>query len=221
MHLINKRSSIKLLPLIILIAFLVGCSDNPNKLPTSNATLQDNVYNNTFFGFNITIPNGWYSVNKETMAAISDRGKDMIAGEDKNLEASIEAAQKNVFNLFQAFEVAPGTPIEFFNSNISCVAERVGYLPGIKTGKDYLLNAKQLMESGQIKIMFSEEINSFNVAGKDFYILSGVVPVATKEIKLEMYATFIDDFILAFAVNYLDSNQQKATQESINSINFY
>jgi len=215
----NPISS-KFLILIIIISVLISCSGNSKDLP-SEATFKDNIYNNKFFRFQFTLPEGWHIANKETMDSISETGKEIIAGDDENLEKSIEVAQKNIYNLIQAFQVAPGTPLDYYNSNISCIAEKVSQFPGIKSGKDYLLNAKQLINFGQLKFTIDDKIQKVSISGMDFYNMNTFITIMDYEIKQEYYALYQDDFILAFVIGYSGLEQQEVMHKIINKIKFY
>jgi len=217
---IKKQTVRKTLFLVLTLILLTNCSENST--PSGGDSTSDaNIYDNKYFSFQIKIPDNWFSTDEKTMAEIGEAGKDMLAGDDKNMRAGIEAAQKNVYNLFQAFQVAPGTPGDFYNSNISCVAERVSNTPGIKSGADYLLNAKKLLQSGQMEIYFDDEIIKQTISGRDFYILSATIPVQGTNVKQKYYTTLEKGFILAFVASYVGNEQQEIIQNTMSSINFY
>jgi hypothetical protein len=72
----------------------------------------------------------------------------MMAGDDKNMKAMVNAAQQKTTPLFSFFEVPPGTPGKP-NSNIIAIAEDIKGAPGVKTGCDYLTLAKNLSAKSQ------------------------------------------------------------------------
>lgn len=220
MHLHSNPIATRAFLLIATLFLLVSCNVGTMPLPT-DSTFIDNQYDNTYFKFKVEIPHTWYSADEETMRAISNVGKDMLFGDDKNMEASINAAQKNTYRLLQIFMVAPGTPIDYYNSNISFVAERVKHLPGIKTGKDYLLNSKQVLNSGQVHFVIDEEIHKRNIGGQNFYCMNTSIVLMNQEIEQTYFAMYRDGIILAFVVSYSGEEQKATIEKSINSISFY
>lgn len=206
---------------LLTVAFLFlnqACSKKTAPQP-DDGQITNNLYKNTFFNFQLQLPNQWYSADQTTMNAIGDRGRDVIAGDDKNMEASLKAAQKNTYNLFMASKVAPGTPIEF-NPSITCVAERTSTAPGVKTGKDYLFHVKNILNNGQFKVTFNEDIVPRNIGGKEFFILKAEISLMKQTIKQEYYATMLNGFALAFVANYSGDEEYSLIQQSINSMQF-
>ncbi len=220
MTFINRKRLVRSVFIPAIIALLAGCSEKPELLP-NEATVTNNLYDNQFFRFQINIPQNWHFASEEAMKEVADSGKEMIAGDDENMKASLKALEKNVYNLFQVFAVAPGTPVQFYNSNMSCVAEKVGHLPGIKTGREYLLNVKEMLNSGKVTVIFDKEIQQRSLGGRGFYCMKAAVPVMGKEIKQQYFATKHDDFILGIVVSFFGSRDEATIQQALNSINFY
>ena len=90
----------------------------------------------------ITIPSDWSIQDNQAKQQIASAGQKMLSGDDKNLQAIVKASELQSLNLFIIFEHPLGTPVPF-NLNISCVAERVSHMPGIREGKDYHFHAKK------------------------------------------------------------------------------
>ncbi|MBU0729066.1 MAG: hypothetical protein KKE17_01280 [Proteobacteria bacterium] len=214
------QSTIRFFLFILLLLLFSGCSEKPAGSPDT-ATLVGNVYDNTYFKFKIELPENWYTVDQETMKAIAKTGQDIIAGDDKNMEASLQAAEKNVYNLFQTFMVAPGTPVDFFNPSITGVAEKVSHLPGIKTGKEYLQNVKMLLNSGQINIDIDEEIQQIDLDGREFYRLNAVLLLGGKTIQQKYYTAIINRHALGFVISYAGTDQYEPLERAIEAITFY
>src|SRR5204863_6276705 len=100
------------------------------------------VYTNKYFEFTIAIPKDWQVQDNETQKELMNQGENLISGDDKNLKAMIDASELNTLNLISIFHYPVGAAVESNPSFIS-IAEKVEHYPGIKTGKDYLLNAKK------------------------------------------------------------------------------
>jgi hypothetical protein len=159
----KRNSSILIIALFAVIAIYSGC-DQKAADKIGYGTLENGIYRNEYFNMTVTLPKDWYALDDESRKALMQKGKKMIAGQDKNLEAALDASELNNINLLVVYKYPPGTPVTF-NPSLACVAEKVGHLPGIKTGSDYLYHAKKLMERSQLKYDFAENIYSEKIGG--------------------------------------------------------
>lgn len=80
----------------------------------------------------------------------------MFAGDNENLQAVINAADVNSVNLLFVFQHEVGTNVEF-NPNFIVVAENLSHSPGIKNGRDYLVQAKKFLKQTQIQYAYIDE----------------------------------------------------------------
>ena len=78
-------------------------------------------------------PDGWYAQNEEEAVAVQKQGGKMLAGNDKNLKAVLDASQDTTSQLFGFFEVPPGTPGKL-NPNVLSAAENIKAAPGVPGG---------------------------------------------------------------------------------------
>ena len=108
--------------------------------------VQEGTYINSGLGFTFKYPQGWTVHGKETDDRIRELGKEKAAAEGAMSKAALEASLKQTHSLLTVFRHPIGTPGVGFNPGILVLAERVSHAPGVKTGKDFLLNVRELMQ---------------------------------------------------------------------------
>jgi len=177
------------------------------------------IYSNKYFGFSLMVPDNWYALDKNGMVAVSEEGSRMVAGDDKNLKAAVKAGEKNTVNLIMAYEHPPGKPVDF-NPSIGCVAEKVSHLPGLKSGRDYLLNMKRFMRMSQVRMSFAEEIEAVDIDGVEFDLLYAEASVGPMTVSQEYYTSIRKGYALSFVISYIDDEQHSNLQETLDSVRF-
>lgn len=172
------------------------------------------VYHNDYLGFAITLASDWSIQDQQMTQQMIRTGEKIIAGNDENLQAALEASESRNLNLFMAFKYPYGSPVPY-NPSINAVAESVSHAPGIKTGADYLFHARRLLESGQVKFSFPREVYAEKLAGADFHVMTAETNVPpAPSVKQEYYATVRKGYVLLLILSY-STEQEKADLRSI------
>lgn len=177
------------------------------------------VYVNEYFNMSISVPKGWAVQSQAAIEEISDRGGDLIAGEDKNLQLAIKEAEKQTVNLFAFFKYEQGSPVEF-NPSIIAVAERVTYMPGIKRGSDYLFHVKRILQAGQVRYTFPQETYTKEISGVSFDVMPAEISMGAMTVSQEYYATRIKGYVLSFVLTYSSELEIKELTQLIDKIEF-
>jgi hypothetical protein len=131
-------------------------------------TFEGSMYRNKYLGFRLWIPPEWSIQDRQAQKDITDKGVQVVAGDNKNMQAALRAGEAQTLNLVMAFKHPRGAPVAF-NPVIACTAELVSHLPGIRTGGDYLFHVKRLLEASQVKYSFVREVSMETMAGVEFY----------------------------------------------------
>lgn len=156
----------KRIPLTLSIILLLCCYANAQVDHAGVAS--DGVYINYDFGFSYKFPKDWVVHGDATKERIREIGKEK-AVESGVSRASIEVALKNTYQLLTVFRHPVGTPGLTFNPAILVIAEKVSHAPGIKNGKDYLLNGRaQILKAGTHQVLLKEP-REYNFAGAQFF----------------------------------------------------
>ncbi|MEO0541867.1 MAG: hypothetical protein AAFZ80_13535, partial [Cyanobacteria bacterium P01_A01_bin.105] len=136
--------------------------------PDSGEATEDR-YTNDFFGFTVAYPPDWAVASDETAEELQEMGSDIVAGDDATLQASIEAAEQNTYQLLMVSEQPVGTPVTTFNPNVVVMAEKVSHLPGIASGAEYLANVSILLTQTELPYEAKGEPYEVEIGGRTFH----------------------------------------------------
>jgi len=196
----------------------IGCSKKAGD-EIDFGTLSNSVYRNEYFGFSVTFPKDWSVQDQEAQRRLMKKGVQLVAGDDRNLKAMVKASELQTVNLFAVFEHPVGSPVAY-NPSIMALAEIVRELPGIKRGKDYLFQARQVLEAGQIQVSFPKDYYSERLGGMEFDVMESEISVRGKTIKQKYYATILKGYALCFIVSFTSDDEAASLQSILNSITF-
>jgi len=157
-----KRFS-PILPIILLL-----CSYANAQSQVDLGVVKDGTYINRGFGFSFTYPKDWVVHGEATNERIRELGKEKITESGGASKASVEVSMKNTYYLLTVFRYAIGTPGVTFNPAVLVMAERVSHAPGIKNGKDYLLNIRMLLAKAGQQVLI-EEPKEYHFGGLQFF----------------------------------------------------
>jgi hypothetical protein len=182
--------------------------------------VENNAYTNSFFNFSMNLPTDWVVQSKERVEDITRKGREMVAGKDKNLENAIKAAEVNTAQLLMLYQHEVGAAVDY-NPSLVLVAENVGHAPGIKTGADYLFHARKLLENAQIQYNYiDKEFEQVIINGKEFYLMNAHVNYMGYDIKQQYYSTLHKGFCFNVIISYVNEDQQSELEHSVGSMEF-
>ena len=178
------------------------------------------VYHNDYLGFQIAIPAEWTIQDPEVARQMMRAGQKFVAGGDENVQAILEAAESRTVSLVTAFQYPQGAPVES-NPNISCVAEGVAHLPGIKTGGDYLFHLRRTLQGGSLRFAFPREVYTEVVGGLEFHVLATELVVSpTKVVKNEYFATVRRGYTLLLILKYSTDEERQMLRDILATVKF-
>jgi hypothetical protein len=177
------------------------------------------VYRNKYFGMRVALPDDWHPLDEEGKKKLMEMGRKVIAGQDKMLGAALDASEMNTVDLLMVYKHPPGAPVPF-NPSLSCVAEKISHLPGIKTGRDYLYHVRTGMQATRVPYSMRGDIQSENVGGVNFYIQNMSVPAGTWLIQQKFYAAIMKDYVLCFVITYTNKWEYEALKGILATVNF-
>ncbi len=201
---------------VLLSLALFACTEQEPASPLTVNT-EGNHYHNAYFGVSVEMPEGWYSQPAKETIALQQRGTRVLAGDEKAMQAMLEASLKSSVPLFGFFEVMPGTPNRL-NPNVMAVAENLEGFPGIKTGCDYLEHVKKLMRQGKLPYQFEEGCQTRKLKGGSMDYFSAHLKTGTVKATQRYYATMKDHYALAVVQTYFDESGEKKTKRVLDSL---
>ena len=213
----------------VLLSSLTGCKEK-QATETSQVSKHDthskvdagrvigSTYSNSYFGFQVTFPKDWSIQDHEAQLALGERGKKMLAGNDKKLDQAIEAAEATTLHLFAAFEFPLGTPPP--NPSILGTAENLQSNPQIKKATDYLLNARKLLEMGQVEVAFPGPMQNTKISGVGFDVLPLTIKIGAIQTHQKIYTTIRRGYALSLILTYVNPEEESALQAILKSVSF-
>ena len=198
------------------VALSAGCGKKASE-EIDFGSVTNSVYRNEYFGLTVTLPSEWSVQDNEARQQMMQTGREVIAGDDRNLKAAVKASEMKTVNLFAAFKHPVGTPVPY-NPAIACVAERVRQMPGIKRGKAYLFHARKLLEAGQLSVSFPSEISAESVGGRDFDVMPVDMSMAGMTIRQKYYPTILKGYALSFVLCFTTDEDESALQDILKTV---
>jgi hypothetical protein len=182
--------------------------------------VENNIYTNNYFGFEMPIPADWFIQNKEQNESMMQTGKEMVAGDNENLRAVFDASEINSAFLLSVFKYEQGAAVDF-NPSISILTENITNYPGIKTGADYLYNTGRVLAQSQVKYdNIDKEFAKEVISATDFYTMHAEMKYLGLSIKQVYFSTILKGFSFNVIITYVDDEQKDELISLINSMKF-
>ena len=216
------KQNIKLFVLFIAVA-LTGCNNKPitEEQGFEYGSVKDGRYTNKFFDIQMDVPKDWDVQSQAENDAIMEEGKNMVAGDNKNMKAALKASEINTAGLLTVFKDKPGTTATF-NPSIMLVAENLKNAPGVKTGKEYLFHSRKLMLAGQMQYNhIDEDFAKREINGWEFYTMNVSANYSGVTVNQVYLATVKDGFALGLIYSYADEAQKAELEKLINTVDYY
>lgn len=191
-----------LLLMVILLLFNLGCSKQSEKA-IDFGKFEGGTYSNTFFNLNVSIPDSWHVMDDESRIALMQRGTKIVAGDNKNLKATLNAANLKSLNLMTTSENPPGTPVSS-NPSFILIAENIKHAPGIKRGSDYHYHTKKMMGESALEVSFPRDIYEETIDGRTFDVIEIMINMGNIKNYQKQYATIIKQYALLIIITYQD-----------------
>jgi hypothetical protein len=207
-----RLATIRLIVLACCIVTLCSAQDKarPSITVTNDShpdpgAISGNTYSNSFFDLTYEFPKDWIPHGEATKQRLMEIGKDKVVAAVPGSESALALAEKHTYNLLTVFENELGTPgVTFFRSEVLS-AEDVSWAPGIRTGKDYLLDVLPLMKK-QGYDRFSE-IKEVQIGGRTFYRADLSKQEPTTRVYQAYLATIVRGHALSLIVSTEDPNE--------------
>lgn len=208
------------LMLFITALTLTGCKQKPivEQEGFDYGTVANNKYTNKFFNIEMDVPAGWDVQDQKEREAIMKEGQKIAAGDNATLKAAIKASEVNSANLLTVYQHKMGAAVEY-NPSFMLVAENLKNFPTIKTGAQYLDNAKKLLSSSTMDIThIDDKYTKRNIKGIDFYVMNVTMNVQNIPIHQLYMTTIKDGFAVGFIYSYMTEDQKTELEKVANSI---
>jgi hypothetical protein len=163
--------------------------------------IEGGVYKNDYFNMYIEVPKGWAVQSQAALKELTDRGGELLVGDDENLKALLNASDKQTVRMFGFFKYEQGAPVDF-NPSVTMAAECVSNFPGIKRGSDYLFHVKKGLQAIQLQYSFPKEMYTKDISGVSFDVMPAEISLDNSVFYQEYYSARIKDYVLTFTLTY-------------------
>lgn len=229
------NSRLVYLSFILLATTAISC--DPKKEPETEQTNTDETvvvtdnefdygvyeneeYKNTFFSFTMKVPIEWAVHRKEDTERLVKLGKDLAAGDDKSLQATLDTSIVNTKYLFSSFRYKIGEA-SGFNPSIVITAEKLDELPTVETGNDYLIYIHKRLKKTQIGYSsINDEFKDTELGNKKFSTMETSIKYLDQEVKQMYHSTVINGYGLTFIISYAGQDQYTELDKVIRTIYF-
>ncbi len=181
--------------------------------------VEKSVYTNKYFGFILKLPEDWSIQSEETSKEIMETGKEVVAGDNKNLQKALDKADEQSLFFFAAYKYPVGTPGKY-NPNIIGMAEKISAVPDIKSGADYLFHARRLLEMSQMEVSFGKKITKEDIGGVEFDAMYVSLSFGRILIKQKYYAAIMKGYAVSFIISYIDEEGELSLENILATAKF-
>ncbi|REH46433.1 hypothetical protein C7448_108104 [Tenacibaculum gallaicum] len=204
----------KFILLLFIITTLTNCNINQTYDSFDYGKIENDIYSNSFFNLEISIPNKWFVLDKKTTENLIEKSKDLVSGDNKNLKATIKASEINSAYLLTLFKHEPGAPVDY-NPGFMVIAENLKSSPGIKNGADYLFHSRNFLKKSQIEYNnIDSEFEKVMINNQDFYRMNLDLNKGNLNIKQSYYSIIKNGFSISLILSYTTHYQKKRIREN-------
>jgi hypothetical protein len=202
---------------IVTIILCIGCQQPETKKPFDLGKVENGIYVNSFFDFEMAIPENWIIQTQEEMDYIQDLGQEMVAGDNEKLKNAIKAAEETTANLLVVFQYKIDSLVDY-NPSLMIVSENVKKALVIRNGETYLKQARKILEKSGFQYDYIDNTFEKQTIGKKvFYLMNASVNVSGYTINQVYYSTVINGYALSIIISYASEEQKQVLLASVNS----
>jgi len=202
--------------LAVLLLAIAACKQQPKNFDYGK--IENGVYTNNYFDFEIPVPPNWAVQNKEQVQELQKTGQELVSGDNKELGAKIKAADIRTAMLLTVFKNGTEVVTERFNSSFIILSENLGGMP-IRKGSDYLAHAKGIMQQSNMSYQFAPGYSTEKVGNREFDRMDVSLP-GQPDVQQSYYSVIDRDFALSIIISYADDEQKAELKNIINKIKF-
>lgn len=205
----------KYLLFIALTAFIfISCNKSKKTskpLHFDYGKVENSVYSNSFFKFNIQLPETWEILTQEQNQHLME-----TESEDKNLQSE----EKSV-NLLTALKNADETDEDDFFTNLSVIAEKLDGSDRVKNGTDYLMLTRKALDDTGIKREYPDKGTTLEkINGTEFSTMRVNTPEPGLNFMQKFYTMIVNGYALTFIATYNNEAQQAEMNNILKTLKF-
>jgi hypothetical protein len=198
---------------------------SPSPAPTllaaiTSGQLEENIYSNGYFGFSLTLPEGWHMASREEIARVNGADVSCTGIEDEvGDDAAVGLdAQKELFP-FLVSKYALGYT-GGMNPSLGLALENLAISGATAaTGADWLPAAMQRMKSANLPYIFTE-IAPISLGGLDFHTFEADFTMSGMKCRQVYYAAVVRGYALVLTETAYSDAEMAEMDAAVRSIRF-
>lgn len=208
----------KIILSLCVVLFISSCEET-NKIPENfdYGTVENGVYSNTFFNFDLSFDKDWSVQSKEQMAEMTQKGQDLITGENERLKKNLKASQVNVAELFAVFKF-PVETVSVYNPSLIMNAENLKGFPEVRKPKDYMDAVRSLLDEAPMTLIYKKQHYSKIIGGKEFVAME--IYNQDYDVNQEYFSTLHKGFAVIMVISYDGDDQKEELYKILNTLKF-
>jgi predicted small lipoprotein YifL len=177
-------------------------------------TVEGNTYTNQYFGFTLTIPEGWYIASREELALLLAAAADILSGDTEGETIDLESQQ-----IIPLLFTATADPFNQSgtNANMVCLAQNIAEYSRLIKDARSLMNIQIQGIKAQGMDMTFDDVEVIDIDGQE---VARVQIFAGMEIRQTMYAFMKDGFAVVFTLLSFTDEEARLLADMMNSLSF-
>jgi len=213
---------LKLLSSFLLALAIIGCKDS-GKIPDNfdYGKTENGIYRNNYFNFQVPVPTDWSIQNKEQTEEIRKRGRKVMEEANKDFAEKINANDIRSATLLTVFKFPVDSAAAEFNPSFMMVAENLAGSNTVKSGEDYLEQAKSLMLQSNMGYKITPGFTKEKIGKREFHVMETANNYGgTEDVRQLYYATIDKGFALATIISFTSKEQEDELKKMIHQLKF-
>jgi hypothetical protein len=214
---------LKLLNILLLAIVIASCKQS-REIPQDfdYGKVENNVYKNGYFNFELQIPENWVVQSKEQQEKVKNAGREIISKNDKSINEKIKAEEITTATLLMVFKFPIDSVAGEFNSSFMMQAQNIKGVRGVENGEDVLDEIKKELLRVNSGFKIAPDYSKEKIGSHDFYVMKVLNTYGGIEDITQMFYVTIDrGFALSAILSYVGEEQGTVVKSMLHNIKFH
>ncbi|HEX2627562.1 MAG TPA: hypothetical protein VHM26_01075, partial [Chitinophagaceae bacterium] len=182
-------------------------------------SIENNIYRNKYFGFEIKVPAKWSVIDKEMQSRDREQSKKLFGEKYKEMVEKMPEDVQNASLL--AINKYPRDSVfdDTYNPSLAMVAENIRRVGDISASQ-YLDQTKKLMKQAGMDVDTPDAYGKTKIGGREFSVMPVTMRVQGYAVSQQYYVRIEKGFAFAIIVTYGYEAQQREIDEILATAKF-
>jgi hypothetical protein len=178
---------------------------------------ENSTYINSYFGFRLSLPSEWRVHDRATNQMITEVGREMAKGSNKELNAALDESAEVTVTLFTSSKPA-GSDTNVVSAIIQCGAERMSD-PRV-TGRLYAQGGRNILLATTLGYKLDRDIYEENIGGVKFSVFEIERSYTGSIFKQQYFSAVRKGYALFFIITYRTDEDLAGLKKILRSVKF-